>query len=335
MRVVIVGATGNIGTGLVRRLVMEPEVERIRGIARRTPAEAPARTEWLRRDVTRDDLASAFRGADAVVNLAWRLRPSHDLDLLWRTNVEGSTRVARAAAEAGVRTLVHASSVGVYSPGPKDRAVDEDWPREGVATSFYSRHKAEVERRLDRLEQEHPGMRIVRIRPAFVFTGEAGARVRRLFLGPLFPFPLARPGALKVVPDVPGLRVQCVHRDDVAEAIRLILLGGFRGAVNLAARPVIDPPEMARILGARLVPAPRALVRGAMAATWRMRLQPSQPGWLDLGLAVPIMSTERAQAELGWQPWRGADDALLEILEGMGQDAQGPTPALSPRQAGT
>jgi UDP-glucose 4-epimerase len=333
LRVAVTGATGNIGTALVRRLALEPAVGEIIGIARRPPDLAFPRTRWVAADVTRDDLRTAFDGVDAVVHLAWLLRPSHDLDFLWRTNVDGSSRVARAAADCGVGTLVHASSSGVYSPGPKDRAVDESWPTEGIATSFYSRHKAEVERRLDRLERERPGMRIVRIRPGFVFKKEAGARVRRLFLGPLFPFPIARPGILKVVPNVPGLRVQVVQTDDVAEAIRLILLGDAAGAFNLAASPVLDPPRLAQILGARLVPAPAGAVRALMATTWHLRLQPSQPGWLDLGLAVPIMSTRRAEELLGWSPWHGADDATLEMLAGIGEDATGPTPALTPGAA--
>src|SRR5438093_1107326 len=45
------------------------------------------------------------------------------LNELWRINVEGRTRVFRAVAEAAVPALVYASSVGAYSPGPKDRLV--------------------------------------------------------------------------------------------------------------------------------------------------------------------------------------------------------------------
>jgi nucleoside-diphosphate-sugar epimerase len=73
--------------------------------------------------------------------------------------VHGSARVFLAVAEAGVPALVYASSVGAYSPGPKDDRVDESWPTGGVAASPYSRQKSEVERRLDRFEAEHPGIR--------------------------------------------------------------------------------------------------------------------------------------------------------------------------------
>jgi len=62
-------------------------------------------------------------------------------------------------ADAGVPSLVYASSVGAYSRGPKDRRVDESWPVAGIATCAYSRQKAEVERRLDALEETAAGRR--------------------------------------------------------------------------------------------------------------------------------------------------------------------------------
>ena len=65
-----------------------------------------------------------LRGADAVVLLAWLKQPSRDLNKLWINNVDGSTRVAGAVKEAGVPVLLYASSIGTYSPAPKNRAVD-------------------------------------------------------------------------------------------------------------------------------------------------------------------------------------------------------------------
>ena len=79
---------------------------------------------------------------------------------MWRTNVVGTERVLAAASAAGVGALVCASSVGAYSPGPKDRQVDEGWPTHGVTTSSYSRDKAYQERLLDLFERDHPEVRV-------------------------------------------------------------------------------------------------------------------------------------------------------------------------------
>ncbi|MDP8992501.1 MAG: NAD-dependent epimerase/dehydratase family protein [Actinomycetota bacterium] len=334
MRVVVTGATGNVGTSLLRALGQDPEVGSVLGLARRLPRLRADKTEWVQADVATSDLVPLFRGADAVVHLAWVVQPSHQLHALRQVNVVGSQRVFRAVADAGVKVLVHASSVGAYSPGPKDQPVDESWPTEGVATSFYSRHKAEVERRLDRFEAEFPDVRVVRLRTALVFKREAASRVRRLFLGPFVPTRLVMPALIPVVPDVQGVRFQVVHSLDVGDAYHLAVTRDVRGAFNVAADPVLDSSELARLLGARTVRVPAAAVRAGTGLSWRLRAQPTSPGWVDLALAAPLLDTSRARRELGWQPRFNARETLLELLEGIRSRSGIDTPPLSPSTGG-
>jgi UDP-glucose 4-epimerase len=334
MRVVVVGATGNIGTSVLRSLENEEQVESILGIARRRPALRVPKTEWAEADIVTDDLIPHFRGADAVVLLAWLIQPSRDRNKLWMTNVEGSTRVIRAVKEAGVPALLYASSVGTYSPGPKDRRVDESWPTGGTPTSYYARHKAEVERRLNSFEREAPEVRVVRMRQALVFKREAATGIRRLFAGPLLPSILARPSLINLIPEIESLRGQVVHSYDVGEAYRLALTREVRGAFNLAAEPVLDAHEVGRILNARPVPMPARLARTGADLSWRLHLQPVSAGWFDMALNVPIMDTTRARTELGWTPERSADEALLDLLEGLRTGAGLDTPPLSPKTSG-
>ena len=236
-----------------------------------------------------------------------------------------------AVAAAGVKTLVYASSVGAYSPGPKDRAVDESWPTGGIQTSFYSRHKAEVEQLLDVFEAEHPDVRAVRLRPALKFKREAASEIRRYFAGPLLPNALLHPDRIPIVPDTPRLRFQAVHTDDVADAYRRAVVSDVRGAFNVAADPVLDPDRLSELLGARKVPVPSRVLRAAAALTWRARLQPTPEGWVDMALLVPVMDTTRAREELGWTPRHDAGAALRELLAGLHEGAGFPTP---PLQAG-
>jgi UDP-glucose 4-epimerase len=334
MRIVVVGASGNIGTSLLAALAGEPEVESILGLARRRPAERFPKTDWLQADIRHSDLETHFRGADAVVHLAWAIQPSRDLSALRRTNVLGSERVFRATAAAGVPALVHGSSVGVYSTGPKDQRVDEGWARDGIATSFYGRHKAEVENLLDRFESEHPGIRVVRMRPGLVFKRDAGEGIRRLFLGPFMPSGLARVGLIPLVPNIPGLRFQAVHSLDVGEAYRLALVSGAQGAFNVASEPVLDGPTLAELLDARPVRVSPGIARGAAGLTWRLRLQPTPAGWVDLALGVPLMDVTRARSELGWEPRWSAAEALLDVMKGIRERRGSPTPPLAPGSSG-
>jgi nucleoside-diphosphate-sugar epimerase len=330
MRVVVVGATGNVGTSVLDALATETEVEEIVAVARRPPRRTYPRTRFERADITRSDLAPLFEGAGAVVHLAWLIQPGRDEATTYRVNVIGSERVFRAATEAGVPALIYASSVGAYSPGPKDRFVDESWPTEGTRTSFYARHKAAVERQLDRLERERPELRVVRLRPALIFKREAATEIRRLFAGPFVPGALLRPELIPIVPDHPRLRFQVVHSLDVGDAYRRAIVGGdARGAYNLAADPVISPQELAQILHARPVKIRAPVLRAGAAAAYAVRITPTEPGWLDMGLSVPLMDSGRARRELGWTPAHAATDTLVELLTGMRTGADLDTPPLA------
>jgi nucleoside-diphosphate-sugar epimerase len=333
MRVVITGATGNVGTSVVAALERDPAVTEIVGLARRLPGAGASKVRWVAADVAETPLAPIFAGADAVVHLAWAIQPSHDEPAMERVNVLGSQRVFGAAAEAGVPALVYASSVGAYSPGPKDEAVDESWPTDGIPSSPYSRHKARVERLLDDFAAGSR-MRVVRLRPGLIFKREAASEIRRFFLGPLLPSFLVRPRLIPFVPDVPGLRFQAVHADDVGEAYRRAVVGAARGAFNIAAAPTIGPPELASLLRARRLPIPGAALRAATSLTWRAHLQPADAGWIDLALNCPVMDISRAKLELGWEPRTGSLDALGELLLGIRDGAGGDTPPIDPAAGG-
>jgi nucleoside-diphosphate-sugar epimerase len=334
MRVVVTGATGNVGTAVLRALARDEAVDSVVGVARRIPDTLGGGVSWHSADVAQTPLETAFDGADAVIHLAWAIQPSRDEAALRATNVVGSQRVFDAAARVGVKTLVHASSVGAYAPGPKHELIDEGWPATGIDSLFYSRHKAEVEAHLDRFARRHPEMRVVRLRPGLIFSRQAAAGIRRLFLGPLFPAWLANPDRIPVVPELERLRFQAGHTDDVAEAYRLALHADVEGAFNVGAEPVLDPEVLADLLGARPIPVPPRALRFAADASWRLRLQPAPAGWIDLALATPLMSTERARTELGWSPERPATAALLDLLDGIRSGAGYPTPPLDPASGG-
>ncbi len=314
VRVVIVGATGNTGRALVRALGPVPDMEVV-GVARRPPAE-PLDMEFRPADMANDDLTVIFRGADAVVHLGWLFQPTHRPRTTWATNVTGTARVFRAVAEASVPALVYASSVGAYSPG-RGQTVDESWPTHSLPTAGYGREKAYVERLLDSFQAEHPGCRVARFRPAFVFQALSGVQQRRLFIGPLLPGWLVRPGRLPVVPWPHGLRMQAVHADDLAQAYRAALCSDVAGAFNVAAEPVLDGQAVGEVLGARPITIPAAATRAVLAAGWHARMAPAEPALLDLVLSLPLMRVDRAREVLGWQPTRSAPDALREALYGM------------------
>jgi nucleoside-diphosphate-sugar epimerase len=184
-----------------------------------------------------------------------------------------------------------------------------------------------VERLLDIVERDAPRLRVVRVRPVLVGKRAAAAHLRRLFVGPFLPNPLL--GRLPVGPTVAGLRLQLMHGDDVAAAMcRALLVEDARGAYNLTNEPVLTARDLAEAVGAVPLPVPAPLARGVAALAWRLHLQPTPPGWLDLAMTAPLLEAGRVRRELGWEPVHDAHATLAEVVGGLRDRADGPTPPL-------
>jgi len=334
MRIVITGASGNVGSALLRRLGRDGH--ELVGVARRPPASEPpfdAVSRWSFLDLTRDEsvprLVETFRGAEAVVHLAWGFQPTHDQRYLHELGVGGTRRVLEAAAAAGVPHLEHMSSIGAYSRRTDDRPVDESWPTQGIASSPYSRHKVAAERLVDGFEREHPDTVVTRMRPGIIGQRDAGSSLLRYALPALVP---AR--ALDWLPVLPldkRLSLPMVHADDVADAFARALEARAAGAFNLAAPPALTVDDLATVLGARHVDVPAPVLRALMSASWHLRLQQLDPGWLDMAYSVPVLDVGRAGRELGWSPRVDALSVLAETVAGMRDRATRPSPVLRGR----
>jgi nucleoside-diphosphate-sugar epimerase len=334
MRVVVTGASGNVGTSLLEQLAGEDSVEAVVGAARRRPDVELPKVEWVTADVAHDPLDDLLRGADTVVHLAWLFQPTHRPEVTWQSNVVGTQRLLEAAARAEVGKVVLASSVAAYSPRHDDEPVDESWPTHGGGPASYAREKAYVERLLDDFESHNPATAVVRMRPAFIFKESSATQQRRLFGGPLVPGSLVRKRLIAAVPWPTGLRFQALHSSDAGAAYRLAVLQDVRGAFNLAADPVLDALRVGELLEARTFPVPARLVRSGLSLAWGAHLLPATPQLFDAVMQLPLLDTTRARTELGWTPLRSSVEALETLLAGLRHGADGATPPLSKDSSG-
>jgi nucleoside-diphosphate-sugar epimerase len=334
--VAVVGASGNIGSALLDRL--QAAGHEVVGIARRPPssgADGPEGVRWVDLDLTgpaaQDQLGLAFADVDVVVHLAWGFQPTRDTAYLQHLDVGGTAAVLRASTAAGVSHLVHVSSVGAYSPREGTTPVDESWPTGGAARLPYSRHKAAAERLLDAHETT-PGHRpvVARIRPSLVGQRQAGGALGRYTLPSLTPAALVR--HLPVLPLDRGFWMQLTHADDIADGIARVIERRATGPFNLSAEPSLRRDDVAVALGARPVHLPWSVLRALAALAWWLRLQPVDPGWLDMAAHVPRMSSDRARTELGWLPEHHPRDVLAETVNGIAGNQGTRSPALRPRR---
>ncbi len=194
--VTVIGGSGFIGRYVVRLLAKQKH--RIR-VAVRHPNQAMflkpmgdvGQIQLLPTNLRNgDSVARAVDGADAVVNLVGILQPSGHQSFE-SVHVNGAEGLAKAAAAAGVRRLVHMSAIGA------DRRSE----------SSYARTKGEGEAAV---RAAFPAATIVR--PSIVFGAEDDFfnRFAGLASLPLLPLPLIGGGKTKFQP---------VYVCDVAEAI--------------------------------------------------------------------------------------------------------------------
>jgi nucleoside-diphosphate-sugar epimerase len=316
--VAVTGPTGTFGLALMPLLQEDDRVERVIGIARR-PFD-PGERGWTKMEYRRGDvrdvdaLRTAFQDADVVVHLAFLIL-SGGKEKTHAINVEGTVNAFRAAVEGGARRFVYASSIAAYGfHSDNPIGITEEWATRPAGRLFYAQEKAELEHLLEEEAVAHPETALYLLRPPVVLGPDAvGAK---LSIPTVFE-PLVRglgaglrrlPGLPALVPDLP---FQLIHQDDVAEALRLCVVGaGPPGAYNIAADDVVTGVDVARELGLRAVRVPGRPVAAAARAVSNLPFLPSGAQWVEAISHPAIMDTTKAKTRLGWSPRHTAIESL-------------------------
>jgi nucleoside-diphosphate-sugar epimerase len=327
LTVAVTGPTGTFGFGLMPLLQSDRRIARVVGIARR-PFD-PGEHGWTKLEYRQGDvrdaaaLETAFTGADVVVHLAFMITGNASRETIRAINVEGTLNAFRAAAAAGAKRFVYASSVAAYGfHADNPVGMTEEWPVRPAAHLFYAQEKAELEQLLGRESETHPGLDLYLLRPPIVLGPHAaGAKEalppplaaigrRLLALAGNLPVPVPTP-----VPDVP---VQFIHEDDVGQALlQCVVAAGPPGAYNIAGEGVLTGSDVARELGLTPLGIPDRVVYAAAAAAAALPKPPWAPpaaDWVEAASHPAIMDTSKAREQLGWRPRYSGLDALRATL---------------------
>ncbi len=167
MKIVVTGASGHVGGNLVRELVGAHDVTAM--VHRDLKALEEVEIETVSGDVLKPgSLEKAFDGAEVVLNLAAHISiTGTDGGMVDEINVRGARNVAEACMKAGVRRLVHFSSVHAFCQEPLDEPIDETRPlADTTPAPAYDQSKARGEREVLRCVEK--GLDAVIVNPAAV-----------------------------------------------------------------------------------------------------------------------------------------------------------------------
>jgi UDP-glucose 4-epimerase len=298
MRYVITGGAGYIGSRLVDLLSRREDTERI-VVCDLAPPRGPylPKTEFERVDV-RD--GAAVRGVlervrpDALVHLAFILNPSHDEDLMYDVDVNGTHNVLEAASAAGTQQVLVTSSstaYGAFADNPVP--ITEEHPVRGVSVFSYARDKTESDRLCQLWAERHPDRTMTIVRPCIVFGPSVDNYLVRLWTKS--PFAIDAGGVL-------DNQLQFVHEEDVVEAITQLLLGGHAGAFNVCGDGLMTMGECVELIGTPVRKLPMRAYRALAKAMWALHASEAPPGQIEFALHPWIVTADKLKRTTGWRP---------------------------------
>jgi UDP-glucose 4-epimerase len=296
MRYVITGGSGYIGSRLVDLLERRDDTEKIVICDVAPPKGYRPHTEYERLDVRdRQAVRSVLERVrpDVLVHLAFILNPSHDEELAYNVDVNGTHNVLEAADEVGTgQVLVTTSGVayGAFADNPVP--LTEDDPVRGVAGFTYARDKTESDRLCQLWAATHPERVMTIVRPCIVFGPNVDNYLVRLWT--------KQPFAVDV--GTIDSQIQFVHEDDVVEGITGLLLGRHAGAFNVAGDGLMTNRECAELIGVPIRKLPLRVYRGLARVMWKLRQSEVPPGGIEFALHSWLLSNEKLKRTTGWSP---------------------------------
>ena len=295
MRVFLSGAASHLAQVLLPKLCAQAEVSAVLGIDLQASNFSHPKFTQHMADIRNPEIAQWMPGHDALVHLAFVvLRGKMAAMTMHDINVQGTRQLFEAAHHAGIARMVHLSSAAVYGDG---KNLTENAAFRPLPGLLYARHKAQVETWMDEAFPE-----AVRLRPHIILGPHCQPLLAKILRQPCY-----------VTLDEPQPPLQCVHEEDVAQAIIASLLRPASGPINLAAPGSYSFKQAIQQRHTHPLSISFSAAKMALSLTWRLTGFGGEPAWLD-GIRHPLtLDCSRATQVLAWQPQYDVQATLASV----------------------
>lgn len=316
-RVGVTGASGLLGRLALPKLLGSEAVERVLALDVSEPGAAHDKLRFAAVDLARasapQDMTAALEdcGIDCLLHLAFFSKPVRDAAFAHEVEAVGTGKVLAACAAAGVPALVMASSTFVYGASPTHpNFLAEDQPLVPHPQSRFVADRIEAEQQVRAWRASHAALRSVVLRFAPIVGPNVDTPVTRYLSRPVAPTALGHDPL-----------VQCVHEEDVAEALLLAVLSDESGDFNVCGRGVLPLSTALHLCGARPLPLPLPLATASLKALNGLGVTAVPPRLVDYLRYLWVADGRKAERELHFRPRYSTREALLSFAQARGSAA--------------
>ena len=291
-KILITGGTGFLGVHIVRQL-LDAGAKNLRVMASSVPTwMADAGVEAVNGSVTnRETVAEAVRNVSAIFHLAGKVsRDNGDAALMNKVHVEGTRVLCEAAKEAGVQTMVLASSSGTIAVSEDEQVFDETFPQPVEVISQWAYYASKYYQERTALENfDGEGRKLVIMNPTLLLGPDderlSSTKIVLDFLGRKIPY--CPSGGLSIVD----------ARDAATAFVNALEKGGHQEKYLLGAGNMTFAEFFGRLERLSGVSAPMLKMPKAFAVAGSSFIESVFKNW---GKASPVASKEVEQAEHFW-----------------------------------
>lgn len=306
-RVLVTGAAGFLGQGLIAQLARQGDCDAVVAVDVREVPEAQRLNgiTYLAQDVRDPALAYtvAEHRIDTVVHLAAIVTPGKDANRAFEysVDVEGTRNVLQACVAHGVQHIVVSSSGAAYGYHADNPAwLTEDMPLRGNESFAYSHHKRLVEEMLVQYRQTHPQLQQTVLRIGTILGERVNNQITALFEKPRL---LAVQGS-----DSPFV---FIWDEDVTGAIVHALSGQApSGCFNLAGDGALTIFEIAQRLNKTTRVLPAWLLKAALWLGSHLGISRYGPEQLNFLRYRPVLLNTALKAQFGYTPVKTSAQAF-------------------------